>query len=279
MKPIFEYLNYRDYLRDTYTSKKAEHSYYSFRLFSEKAGFKSPNFLKLVIDNKRNLTKESVTRFVKGLSLNRQEADYFENVVFFNQSKTLEEKNLYLNNLLKYRARTDPKKIEQSEYAYYSAWYHPVIRELATAIDFKGDYKKLGQSVVPAISATDAEKSVKLLLSLNFIKKAGTAFVKTEAVLSTGLSVRSVGVATYHKEMIRLGRESIERFPASQRTVESLTLSVSLQTYKAIIEKTRQFSMELLDMARNDDRTETVAVVNFQVFPMSDPIQPKDVTP
>ena len=115
MHSLFEYMNYRDFLRDYYEEKKREHSFYSFRLFSQKAGFKSPNFLKLVIDGNRNLSKESVYKFVKALGLNKKESDYFENLVFFNQSESLEEKNAYLARLLKHRTKADPGRIEESE--------------------------------------------------------------------------------------------------------------------------------------------------------------------
>jgi len=265
-------MNYRDYLRDSYAAKKREHPFYSYRLFSQKAGFTSPNFLKLVIDDKRNLSKESVFKFSKALSHNKKEAEYFENLVFFNQSRTLEEKNAYLAKLMKYRRKTDPKKIEESEYSYYSEWYHPVIRELVTAVDFKGDYKTLGRAVIPTISAVEAEKSVTLLLDLAFIEKTGNGrYAKSAATLTTGPLVRSIAVANYHKAMMQRAAESIERFPADQRDISSLTLSVSHATKNAVIEKLREFRKELLDMAEADRNPDVAVQVNFQLFPLSAP--------
>jgi uncharacterized protein (TIGR02147 family) len=267
-------MNYRDYLRDSYDEKKREHAFYSFRLFSQKAGFTSPNFLKLVIDGKRNLSKESVFKFSKALSHNKKEAEYFENLVFFNQSASLEEKNAYLSKLMKYRRKSDPKKIEESEYAYYSEWYHPVIRELVTAVDFRGDYKKLGHAVVPAISGAEAEKSVKLLLDLAFVENNGNGpYTKSAATLTTGPMVRSLAVANYHKAMMQRASESIERFPASRRDISSITISVSQETYAAMIEKVREFRKELLDLAETDKDPEQAAQVNFQIFPLSVPYE------
>ena len=277
MKQLFEYLNYRDYLRDYYEHKKREHAFYSFRLFSQKAGFTSPNFFKLVIDGKRNLSKESAFKFSKALGHKKKEADYFENLVFFNQSKTLEEKNNYLANLMKFRKKSDPQKIEESEYAYYSNWYNPAIRELVTAIDFKGDYKKLGRSVVPAISASDAEKAVGLLLELGFIRKDGKGtYSKTMASLTTGPQVRSIAVANYHKAMMARASESIERFPADKRDISSLTISVSEGTFSAIVAKIAEIRREFLEMSDADKNSRKVIQVNFQVFPISQTIDFRD---
>lgn len=270
MKPIYEYMDYREYLRLLFEKKKLEHPFYSYRLFSQKAGFKSPNFLKLVIDGNRNLTKESVFKVIKAFNLNKREADYFENLVFLNQSKTLEEKNLYLTRLLRHRVKTDARKLEESEYEYYTSWYNPVIRELATAVDFRSDFRKLGSMVSPQITAREAQKAVELLLKLDFLRqKEDGSYEKTSACLTTGPQVRSVAVANYHKAMMRLASESIERFPAEKRDITSVTISVSEESYAAIIEKLRALRKELLELAESDMNPEKVAQLNLQLFPVS----------
>ena len=270
MNSLFEYMNYREYLRDYYAEKKKEHAFYSFRLFAQKAGFASPNFFKLVIDGKRNISKESAFRFSKALGHAKKEAEYFENLVFFNQSKTLEEKNAYLANLMKFRKNLDPKKIEQSEYVYYSAWYIPVVRELVIAMDFYDDFKKLGRAVVPAISAPEAEKAVKLLLQLGYIRKNGGGHYEQSAVfLTTGPAVRSLAVANFHKAMMQRASESLERFPAHERDVSCLTLGVSESTLSTMISRIAEFRRELLALTESDTRMSKIVQVNFQLFPLS----------
>jgi uncharacterized protein (TIGR02147 family) len=270
MNPLFEYMNYRDYLRDYYAEKKKQHAFYSFRLFAQKAGFASPNFFKLVVDGKRNMSKESAFRFSKALGHSKKEAEYFENLVFFNQSKTLEEKNAYLANLMKFRKNADPKKIEQSEYAYYSAWYIPVIRELVIAMDFYDDFKKLGRAVVPAISAIEAEKAVKLLLELGYIRKNGGGHYEQSSVfLTTGPAVRSLAVANFHKAMMQRAAESLERFPADKRDVSCLTVGVSENTFTTMVSRIAEFRKELLALTESDTNMSKIVQVNFQLFPLS----------
>jgi uncharacterized protein (TIGR02147 family) len=263
-------MNFRDYLRDYYAERKKQHAFYSFRLFAQKAGFASPNFLKLVIDGKRNISKESAFRFSKALGHTKKEADYFENLVFFNQGKTLEEKNSYLANIMKARKNIDPKKIEQAEYAYYRAWYVPVIRELVAAMDFYEDYKKLGRAVVPAISAIEAEKAVKLLLELGYIRKNGGGHYEQSAIfLSTGPQVRSLAVANFHKSMMERASESLDRFPAKQRDISCLTLGVSENSLSSIVSRIAEFRRELLDLAGSDPHISKIVQINFQLFPLS----------
>lgn len=280
MAQVFEYMDYRQYLHDFFVEKKRELRFYSYRLFSQRAGFKSPNFLQLVIKGERNLSKQSVYKFSKALGLSRKETDYFENLIFFNQSSTLDEKNFFLEKIMKYRAACDPRKIEEAEFEYYSNWYNPVIREMVEAVDFRDDYKKLGAAVVPAISAADAQKSVELLLRLNFIERSGDGtWHKTAASLSTGPQVRSVAVANYHRAMLQLAGDAIERFKPFERDITSLTLGVSEETRSAMIERLQQLRREFLEMAEEDTRVERVVQLNLQLFPLSRPLSGKDGSP
>ena len=57
MNSIFSYIDYRKFLKDYYNSEKESKLYFSYRFFSQKAGIKSPVFLKEVYDGKKNLSR------------------------------------------------------------------------------------------------------------------------------------------------------------------------------------------------------------------------------
>ena len=58
---IFEYLDYRAFLRDHFLASKKLSGAYSFRYFSRRAGLASSNFLKLVIQGKRMVAMDEAT--------------------------------------------------------------------------------------------------------------------------------------------------------------------------------------------------------------------------
>ncbi|MEO5668060.1 MAG: TIGR02147 family protein, partial [Bdellovibrionota bacterium] len=53
---ILRYGEYRAFLADFYAYKKSQRSGFSYRLFAAKAKLKSPNYLQLVMQGKRNLS-------------------------------------------------------------------------------------------------------------------------------------------------------------------------------------------------------------------------------
>src|SRR3990167_3533564 len=96
---IFTYRNFRDLLSDYYHTQKKQKASYSYKAFAEKAGLNSPNYLKLVMDGKRNLSHKNIKKFAKGLGLESVQAEYFENLVYYNQAQDAETRDLYLTKL------------------------------------------------------------------------------------------------------------------------------------------------------------------------------------
>ena len=66
MKSIFEYIDYRRYLKDYYDFQKKTKKYFSYRFFAQKAGINSPILLKMVFDGKRNLSRKTLEKFISG---------------------------------------------------------------------------------------------------------------------------------------------------------------------------------------------------------------------
>ena len=97
---IFEYEDYRVFLGDLYSFYKVDKSYFSYRYFSKKAGFSSPNVLKLVIQGERNLTATSIEKFSRALKLTKSEDEFFAYLVQFNQANTEEERSWFAQKMV-----------------------------------------------------------------------------------------------------------------------------------------------------------------------------------
>ena len=95
MVNIFKYTSYRKYLLDFYNERKAKKPTFSYQVFANKAGFKSKSFIKLVIDGKKNLTKESAFKINKVLKLDHKPFSYFEDLIAFNRAKSLKLRNYF----------------------------------------------------------------------------------------------------------------------------------------------------------------------------------------
>lgn len=267
---VYDYLDFRAFLKDLFVYNKERKGNFSYRFFSRQAGFASPNFLKLVTNGQRNLTNTSIAKIAKGFKLKKQESEFFEHLVFMNQGKTHDEKNRYYRKMLAVKEYINNHKIDKVKYEYFSKWYYPAIREIITFNDKHYTPGQIAERLNPKISPKEAERALKLLLELGLIKKdPEDHWQQCDKVVTTGAEVASHVIANFHKEMIALGAESIERFPSEERDITALTLSVRHDTLVNIKARIAAFRRELLELATEDENSDRVYQINFQLFPLT----------
>lgn len=266
---IFQYDDYRKFLRGWYLAQKRSRRSFSFRAFSERAGFHSTNFFKLVMDGDRNLTEESLAKFVIGLDLNKQEQDFFRNLVFFNQAKTHEEKDLYYHRLIQSHKFGQLKPIEKRQYDYYSNWYHSVVRELVASREFDGTPEWIAQRVFPPIAPAQVQKTIELLDQLGFIEKVGDRWRQADTILTTGPEVKSHVIMNYHRNILELSREILDKVPQEERDISTMTLGVSKDRISELKKRVREFRKEILKLVSEEVSPEEVVQLNIQLFPLT----------
>lgn len=268
---IFDYLDYRSFLSDMFNYKKQRNHHFSYRVFAAKAGFSSPNFLKLVTTGKRNLTNESIGKIAKGFDLNKQEREFFENLVFLNQASSYDEKDHYYKKMISINGFLKFHKLDKSCYTYFSKWYYPAIREIAVFGDRNLNPEDIAELLNPSIAVKEVEKALILLQELGLLRKnEDGSWEQTDKVVITESEVQSLVIANYHKEMMKMAMESIERHPSHERDISAVILSVKKEKFKELKERIIAFREELLKLSCEDDEeSDQVIQINFQAFPLT----------
>ncbi|OGR01164.1 MAG: hypothetical protein A2284_08120 [Deltaproteobacteria bacterium RIFOXYA12_FULL_61_11] len=266
---IFDYDDYRVFLRDRFDELKKEKSQFSFRFFARKAGLAAWNFPSLVIKGKRNLSKESVYKFSTALGLQPKEHEYFENLVFLNQADTIKEKNHYYLKLNKVRGPSKIKRLLELEFSYYSEWYIPVLREMVELAGLPEDPERIAKLLDPPITRREVERGFSVLEELGLIEYVEGRRVKKDRTLTTDSEARSLLIKNFHHRMISLGLEALDRFQPDERNISSLTLSITDEQFEEVKRRTYEFMQEILALVTNEKRTDRIYQCNFQLFPLT----------
>lgn len=268
---VFEYLDYRDYLKAHYQVTKAQRPSYSFRLFSKLAGLRSPNFLKLVIDGQRNLSAESVERFSTAIGHDAAEAEFFADLVAFNQAESLADKNRAFERIAASRRFRNARRIDGDLFAYLSHWYNPAIRELAARCDFNEDPRWIASQLQPRISVAAAAEAMQLLLSLGLLVRDQETgrIARGEPTLTTEHEVRSLGAKAFHRQMIERAAEAMETVPREHRDLAALTVCISPKTAALVKQRIHQFQEAIAELCDADGESDVVYQMNLQWFPLS----------
>lgn len=267
MKPIFEYTDYREWIRDAFDDFKQRKTVISWRYMAMKLGADPGNLLR-VSQGKIHLTLSLVKPMAEFFELDEKETAYWTELVCFGRAKTDAEA---LNHYEKMQIlKGIPLKLlAKKELEFYRHWYYNAIRSIIGICKFKDDFEGLAESCTPAITVDEAKSAVKLLYDLNMISKDRDGFWKVnDTFVSTGGNWRSEAVRTFQKETIRLAGESLERHNPPLRDISTVTMTFNMDDIALIREKIKEFRSELLRMSQDGNGDDTVFQLNVQLFPI-----------
>lgn len=266
---LFEYRDYRLFLRDYYDYFKKKKTF-SLRIFSKRAGFKSINIYKLVMEGRRNLTEESFVKFMKGIRLNKSEREFFIHLVHFNQAKNQEEKDRHYISLVQCHQLSKIKELEKNQIVFYSSWYHSVIRELLVSEEFDGTPEWISEKLNPKVSVDEVKDSIELLLKLKLVNKTkGNRFVQSNNVITSGSRVSKFDPRDIHRAYIELAKNALRSDFDETKDICSLSLGVQRDQIPLIINKVQEFKKSILKIASIVTKPEEVMQMNIQVFPVT----------
>jgi len=277
---IFEYLDYRQYLRDFYASQKLKSRAFSHRAFSRRAGLRSSNYLSLIMKGQRDLSSEMAPRFARACGLDKQEASFFCDLVAYSQAKTTEEKNRYHERLARFGRFREAHQLLGEQTAYHQHWYMPAIRELVSLPGFDEDPKWIASQLEPAISPRQAADALETLCRLGLlVQGAGGKLRQAQSLITTGPGPLGHQIFLYHQGMLDMAKQALDRLPRELRDISSLTLCVAEATLPVLKQRIREFRQELLQLAELESCPERVVQLNFQMFPLSKVARPNPPKP
>lgn len=270
MKPVFEYLNYREYIRDYYEEKKREGGF-SYRLFAKQCGFVSPVFIKMVIEGKSKLSKESAAKLAKVMGLIKEKRKFFHQLVLFNQSETIDEKMAHLAEMKLLTRELKIHQLNGDQLEFYSSWYHPVVRELVGMIKSAKDTKDIAEHIIPPISEEEVANSVQLLTRLGLLTENDLGELQPEdtIVSSEDLTMGSLVIRSTQKRLAELGGESIEKVDPLERDISGLTVSIPESEMSAISAELQRCRRRIMEIAQNSSDANRVYRLNLHLFPLT----------
>lgn len=267
---IFEYADYRLYLRDFYAAEKARSAAFSHRAFCRRAGLRSTNYLSLIMKGERDLSSEMAPRFAHACGLSKAETDFFCDLVAYGQATTTEEKQRCHERLSRYRKFREAHRLVGEQTAYHAHWYMPAVRELVALPSFVEDPAWIAATLEPAITEKQAAEAITILCKLGLLTRdAQGKLQQTQALLTTGPGPLGHHIFVYHHAMLDLAKRALDQLPRDQRDISSVTLAVSASALPALRERLRQFRRELLELAGLESTPERVVQLNLQLFPLS----------
>ncbi len=268
---IFSYTDYRKFLNDYYLDNKSRNRHFTVRYIAEQVGFKSASFFSQLVNGRSNISLELARKFSSFMNLNKNQSDYFETLILYNQSKTHDEKKSHFEKLTTFK-QSRIKQIDSKYFEFYDKWYYSAIRELLYLFPFNGeDYKELARLLEPSISPQQARRAISRLESWGLIcKDQKGCYVRSDKKsISTGLDAQSFYINNYQQAVLNLAQQAIDNFPKESRQFSTLTLSLSPAGYRKFLLELQDFRHRLLAIGEEDCTEDRVYQLNMQLFPIT----------
>lgn len=268
---VFEFDDYRRFLSDTYAHFKEHRKGFSYRSFAKTAGFSSSNYLQLVIKGKRNLTPSSIQKFSAALKLNQSEAEFFENLVHFNQATDPVEKATYFDRLSRKKQFKASRAIKGKELAFYEKWYYSAIRELVNIKGFNESPSWIAKTIQPNISESEARAALELLLEIGLLKrdKSGSLKQADQLIVPTD-EIDGFVLRNLHRQMFDRASEAMENINSSKRNVSGSTIGIKESDLSSIQSEINSFRRQLLERyGSQEGSADEVYHLAIQFFPLS----------
>ena len=265
---VFAFLDHREFLRRWYEWKKTSSRGFSYRSFARKAGFSSMSFLRDVIEGRRNVSEDSVEKFVLAIGLVGDAAAYFRELVHYNRETDVDKRSRSFRNLLLLQARREFSPVRENQSKYYSDWLNIIVRETAPLEAYKGDPARIGNALRPKVSATEVSDALDLLVKIGMLEKTSKGTYRSTTPRIVPGDVDPAMVRNIKRQMLLHALDRLDSGPEADTHISSVTLTVSESRLARLQESIRQFRLDLLaDTASDEGALEQVVQVNFQVLP------------
>lgn len=268
IKPeIFQYLDYRKFLRDSLDFLARKDRKFSQRWLAQKAGWKSPQLLTMILKGQRKLSVEQAQLLSLGLKLSEKEEEYLLVLVELENAEH-QEKQLEILDRIRFQFQNGFfKDLPIEGYEYLKKWQYPVVREICALKDFRVNEKIISRAL--DIPETESSEILTSLLAIGFLKKEGDFFLRKDAEsLKASDYVSPMIMLQYHLQILERAFHAVQ-LNRELRHFESLVVALPLKDMEKFREKIRQFVREIDMMCESSAKKDDVFQLSIQFFSLT----------
>ena len=215
-------------------------------------------------------------RFAAACGLQGESAEYFAQLVEFNQARTRRQAQRELRAAVgvpalpvgaEARGRAGRVSLDVVPAGDPRAGVEPGFRE---------DPEWIASALRAADQAERSQARARRAARARLARaRSARAPAPVRAVVSTGPETRSMNIGNYHAEMMRRATAAIELVPAAERDISSLTMCLGDEGLAQLKQRIQEFRRELIEIAEAEARPSQIVQLNFQLFPLSKPTAQK----
>lgn len=266
--PISTFKTYRDYLRALFAAKKAGNARFSFRRFAAIAGFKSPNYLQMILDGKRNLGPDTAATIAARLKLPVGERDYFVALVKIESAANENERNAAERSRLMALKRIVAKDIPVAQKEVFSRWFYLLVRELFLIPGAKADPQWISARLGGCISTAEASNALEMLCRCGLLVVTDGGYKPAEPVLDTNdHQMQAALMREFHADTLRTWAANLDRLGPHEQELGILNIPLKAEKIPELRRRIRQFQDEIIGLVQDESEADCVVQLGTYLLP------------
>lgn len=274
MQSVFDYNNFREFLKDYYQEQKENKTGFTYARFAKLASLGSPNYYKLVMDGKKSLTPVNIVRFSLALGLQEQEQDFFEALVQCNQAKSKTEREYFFEKLKRLREQKEgalsKRVLEEYEFEAVSSWVYHAVMLLTNLKDFRESPRWISKKLYGLVSESEVASILTRLEKIGLLRRDSNGrLYQSDKRVKTKPDLKREASKIFYECILSRAFKSVAMDPIEEREFGAYMVGLSPNQLPELKKKVREFMNDLNEWGmQNQDPTRIYALV-FSGFPLS----------
>lgn len=261
---IFEYQDYRTFLKAAIQQRSEASSGYSRRAFADKVGV-SNSFLSEVLSGKKALSMELGYKIAVNLDLIEAETHYFCLLVQIDNEKDPVFREQLLARSKEIVSRRSFHDLSADVFAVIADWYHFAILELTYLPSFQPDPHYIASRL--DITPGAAEVALDRLLRLEMLVKDGNGRLRKshDSILARS-TVPSAAHRRFHRQYLEKALLSLESQAPDERVSQTDVLPMDSAALPEIARLADEFSAAVMRLSKNSKVRDGVYGLGVHLF-------------
>lgn len=266
---IYQYDDFRLFLKERYHQKMLEVPKYSYRKFAKEAGFANPGYLNDVIKGFKPLSEHAAEQMGKAFQLKVHETEFLKLLAAFGQAKTADRKNSFYKQILARRNRSRFTRLNPALSRYYQDYRYGLVRGAIEVLDFRGDYDALAAFLDPPIPVAMVKKLVRDLAEWRLVEQGPDGRYQTTPTMVEPAPNLMGMSRQINAEWLVQAKEALHRLPREKRHVSTMILNISDGLSKELNEMIEKFREEVFKKVEADRKPERIVQLSIAYIPKS----------
>jgi uncharacterized protein (TIGR02147 family) len=269
MPDIYQFDDFREFLRECFEAKVRALGKYSQRRFAREAGFSNPGYYNDVLKGFKPLSENAAEKMAHVFGLKPNETEFLKLLTAYGQSRSAERKNQIYKQILSRRNRSRFTRLNPVLNRYYQDYRYALVRGAIEVLDFRGNYEELAAFLDPPIPVATIKALVRDLCEWGLAEQSESgAYRTTPSIVEPSANLIGMSRAM-NSEWLGLAREGLNRLPREKRHVSTMILNISDTLHAELQEMIEKFREDVFRRVEADSEPKRIQQLTVAYVPRS----------